>query len=66
MSSKKITSHKLARELLKHPDREVSISVDISTCDKDSGRRVFTGEYYGINDIYAPDIVLLFDGVLDD
>ena len=36
-----MTSHELARMLLDFPDLEVSISVDISTCEEDSTRRVF-------------------------
>jgi len=61
-----LTSHQLAKELLGMPNKELSISVDISTCDDDAGRRVFTDEYFGINDINSHDIVLLFDGILDD
>jgi hypothetical protein len=60
------TSHKIARELLRLPNRELTVSIDISTGDHDADRRVFSGEYYGINDIEHEEIVLLFGGILND
>ncbi len=60
-------SHEIAKELLSMPPKEVCISVDISTCDADSGRRVFTFEYFGINDEDDDDeVMLLFAGNLND
>ena len=61
-----ITSHQLARELLDIEDRPMSISIDISTCDSDSGRRTFSTEYNGINDINSSELVLLYEGELND
>jgi len=60
-----MTSHDLARELLSMPSKPVVISVDISTCDADAGKRVFTDDYMGINDSEADEIVLLFTGALN-
>lgn len=39
-----MTTHELAKELLEKEDVEVGCSVDVSTCDEDSGRRVFGSE----------------------
>ena len=44
-----MTAHELAEQLLKCEDLEVTASIDISTCDEDSGRRIFTDEFFGIN-----------------
>lgn len=42
-------THELAKYLLMCDDLEVTASIDISTCDDDSGRRIFTDEFFGIN-----------------
>ena len=34
-------SHELAKHLLQFPDQEVTVSVDMSTCDDDFDHRVF-------------------------
>ena len=54
-----MTAHELAEQLLKCEDLEVTASIDISTCDEDSGRRIFTDEFFGINSGCAR-ITLLF------
>lgn len=36
-----MTSHQLAKQLLKHEDQAVTVSVDISTGDDDFGKRAF-------------------------
>lgn len=42
-------AHKLAELLLNCDNLEVTASIDISTCDDDSGRRIFTDNCIGIN-----------------
>ena len=42
-------AHKLAEELLKCDNVEITASIDISTGDNDSGRRIFTDDCMGIN-----------------
>jgi|TARA_R110000851_G_scaffold56073_2_gene131181 hypothetical protein len=46
-----MTSHELAKELLKAEDFEVTASIDISTDDCDSDRRIFTNECFGVNNL---------------
>jgi hypothetical protein len=58
-------SHELARLLLSVEDREVECSVDISTCDEDSGRRAF-GDLLEINDLQSDPLTLLFEGSLNE
>jgi len=59
-------SHEVAKELLSMPPKEIVISVDISTGDNDAGRRIFTSEFFGINDAENEDeVVLLFGGDLN-
>jgi hypothetical protein len=56
-------AHELARELLKCNNFEVAASIDISTCDADSDRRIFTTETIGINAYNVSDgreIIILF------
>ena len=59
-----MNSHELAELLLKMPSKPVIASVDISTCDADSGDRAF-GDFIGINDMHADEVVLLFVGGLN-
>lgn len=59
------SSHELARLMLSAEDKPVTCSVDISTCEEDSTRRVF-GEYIEINDLNAPEITLLCIGAIND
>ena len=48
-------------------DGEITISVDVSTCEEDSERRVYTGDYFGVNDVDQDnEIVLLFHGTFND
>ncbi len=58
-----------ARELIKileeHPDACIEISVDISSCDNDSDRRVFLHDFYGVNDLEQDVLMLLFGGSLN-
>ena len=60
-----MNSHTLAELLLSMPPKPVIASVDISTCDEDSGRRVF-GELIDLNDKHSEEAVLLFEGSLND
>ena len=55
-------AHDLARELLKCDNETVIASIDISTGDSDSDRRIFTSECFGINSkkANAQTIVILF------
>jgi len=57
--------HEWARELLALPDKPYTISVDISTGEKDANDRVFTDEFLGINNVNAEELVLLFSGTLN-
>ncbi len=64
--NKELNSHDIAKELLSMPPKKLVISTDISTCDKDSDRRSFTDEYFGINDMEDEnEVVLLFSGSLN-
>jgi len=60
-----VTTHELAKELFDLPDKPVAISLDISTCDENAGDRAFSGEYFGVNDAEADEIILLFRGSLN-
>jgi len=55
-------AYELARSLLSCEDLPVSASIDISTGDSDSGRRVFTEECFGVNNKsgVAGEIVICF------
>ena len=55
-------AHELAQELLECEDLEVNASVDISTCDDDGGRRIFTVDCMGVNNYSgdAGEITILF------
>jgi len=52
-------SHELANLLLGIEDKEIKGSFDISTNEEDSHHRVFC-YFEAINDIDAPEIILLF------
>lgn len=58
-----MTAHELARELLKSEDFEVTASIDISTNDNDSDRRIFATNCRGVNSFNGDggDITILFD-----
>ena len=58
-----MTSHELARKLLKCEDLEVTASIDISTGDDDSDRRIFTKDCFGVNSFAgdAGKITVLFE-----
>ena len=63
-----MTTHELARELLKCPDIEVQASIDISSGDNDFDRRIFTNACMGVND-YNPhnnEITILFSAIPKD
>lgn len=60
------TTHQLAAELLKCENVSVTVSVDISTCDEDAGRRAFGHTCMGVNDRRAPEITVLFEGEVND
>tara|TARA_R110002096_G_C14168586_1_gene685703 strand:+ start:22 stop:231 length:210 start_codon:yes stop_codon:yes gene_type:complete len=57
-----VKAHELAKELLKSKDFEVNASIDISTCDADSDRRIFTIDCMGVNDFSGDvgEITILF------
>ena len=57
-----MNAHELAKQLLEGQDFPISASIDISTNDDDSDRRIFTNEFFGINDAngHGGEIVLLF------
>ena len=58
-----MTAHELAKELLKAEDFEVTASIDISTNDNNSDRRIFTDKCFGINNLKGDGnvITILFD-----
>jgi hypothetical protein len=60
-----ITTHKLAHELLKCNDVPLTISMDVSTCDENSGLRGFGTNFLGVNDYTAEEITLLFEGEIN-
>lgn len=48
-------------------DKEITISVDVSTCEEDSEKRVYTDDYFGVNDVNQNnEIVLIFHGSPND
>lgn len=58
-----MTSHELARELLKAPDLEVAASIDISTGEDDYDRRIHTFDTRGVNfgEYSNNQVMILFD-----
>ena len=44
-------THELAKLLLGIEDKEVLLSLDISTCDSDGSRRIFSYDFLGVNDV---------------
>ena len=61
-----MTSHELAKQLLKMPNKEITVSVDTSTCDENAQNRVFAGELFEIINDGSKEITLCFvDGVED-
>ena len=61
-----MTSHELAKRLLKMPNKEITVSVDTSTCDENAQNRVFAWELFEIINDGSKEITLCFvDGVED-
>lgn len=64
------TGRDIIKEILRCEDidLELTISVDISTGENDAGRRVFTAEFFEVNDTrsISNEIVLLFSGSIND
>ena len=59
-------THELAKRLLKMPNKEITVSVDTSTCDENAQNRVFAGELFEIINDGSKEITLCFvDGVED-
>ena len=58
-----VKSHELARQLLRGENFPVRASIDISTCDDDSGRRIFSTDCMGVNNINGDggEITILFE-----
>ncbi len=40
----------LAKEILERPDADIVVSVDVSTCDDDAGRRIFCSDIFEVQD----------------
>ena len=61
-------AHELAIELPRSEDFEVVASIDISTNEKDSGRRIFTNDCTGVNNVHgdAGEIIILFSAAPKD
>ena len=49
--TKYMETHELAKLLLSTKNKKIIGSIDISTNDDDSDRRIFTDEFFGVNDI---------------
>ena len=60
-----MNTHELAKILLEMEPKQIIASVDISTCDEDSGRRVY-GDFIELNDMHPHEAVLLFEGNIND
>ena len=59
-------THELAKRLLKMPNKEITVSVDTSTCDENAQNRVFAWELLEIINDGSKEITLCFvDGVED-
>ena len=59
-------THELAKQLLKMPNKEITVSVDTSTCDENAQNRVFAWELFEIINDGSKEITLCFvDGVED-
>jgi hypothetical protein len=59
-------THELAKRLLKMPNKEITVSVDTSTCDENAQNRVFAWELFEIINDGSKEITLCFvDGVED-
>jgi len=59
-----MTTRELAKLLLESPDREVYVSIDVSTCDEDAGARAFSTKVYGTV-ITDSEVALCMDGYLN-
>jgi hypothetical protein len=61
-------AHDLAQYLLKCQNLEVTASIDISTNEEDSDRRIFTTDCFGVNNIRGDDgvITVLFEAKPED
>ena len=61
-------AHELAKMLLEAEDYEVIASIDISSNDEDSDRRIFTRDCFGVNNLRgdAGKITILFDAEPED
>lgn len=57
-------SHELAKELMKHQNMEIIISIDVSTGEEDFGKRVFA-DIVGVQ-ADNNEVVILGEGNLND
>ena len=60
-----LTTHELARQLLELNDVELTISLDLSTCDQDATLRAFSGDFFGPESTDT-ETVLMFSGSLNE
>ena len=58
-------THELAKRLLKMPNKEITVSVDTSTCDEDAENRVFAFDLHEIQDDGNEITLCFIDGVTD-
>ena len=58
-------AHELAKMLLASEDKELSISVDISKNEDDSGRRIFIYDIFGVNSQENP-CILCYSDLIDN
>ena len=57
-----MTSHELARHLLKLPDLKVTISIDLDSDDNTDGKRAFSTDVWCINGSER-EILIIADGL---
>ena len=60
-----MNSHELAKLLLSTPAAEINASVDMSTCDEDSGDRVFGVDLYDMVPSFEGELITLCFGSHD-
>ena len=59
-------SHDLAKKLLQMENKNVTASIDLSTCDEDAFKRAFGFDVYEIIDDGSKEITICFDNGVED
>lgn len=58
-------TEELIKLLEKYPDKDVQISVDVSTSHKDAFKRCFSEEFFEVLDL-GEEVILLYGGYLNE